>query len=174
MRLSATTGRRLPVSGPPVDGLETGQNGRFLDRVVTDVVETGEVVHAGHHLVRDIMVVEQGVALQGFAKLGEDVISVDAVEAPPMMMAAAQPLEQVEAVEEQEELPVEEVSEIEPVEDEVIEDKNGVGTTFRCVTEERGRRMVFQGVVTLWEPPTKSAISSASFTSIPPSLFVST
>jgi protein TonB len=63
----------------------------------------------------DIMVVEQGVALQGFAKLGEDVISVDAVEAPPMMMAAAQPLEQVEAVEEQEELPVEEVSEIEPV-----------------------------------------------------------
>jgi hypothetical protein len=45
------------------------------------------------------------------------------------------------------------------VEDEVIEDKNGVGTTFRCVTEEKGRRMDFQGVVTLWEPPTKSAIS---------------
>lgn len=73
----------------------------------------------------DIMVVEQGVALQGFAKLGEDVISVDAVEAPPMMMAAAQPLEQVEAVEEQEELPVEEVSEIEPVEDEVIASEAG-------------------------------------------------
>ena len=45
------------------------------------------------------------------------------------------------------------------VNDEVIEDKNGVGTTFRCVTEERGRRMEFQGVITLWEPPTKSAIS---------------
>ena len=45
------------------------------------------------------------------------------------------------------------------VEDEVTEDKNGVGTTFRCVTEEHGRRMDFQGVVTLWEPPTKSAIS---------------
>lgn len=45
------------------------------------------------------------------------------------------------------------------VEDEVIEDKNGVGTTFRCVTEENGRRMEFQGVVTLWQPPRKSAIS---------------
>ncbi len=45
------------------------------------------------------------------------------------------------------------------VEDEVIDDKNGVGTTFRCVTEEKGRRMDFQGVVTLWEPPTTSAIS---------------
>jgi hypothetical protein len=44
------------------------------------------------------------------------------------------------------------------VENEVAEDKNGVGTTFRCVTEERGRRMDFQGVITLWEPPTKSAI----------------
>lgn len=45
------------------------------------------------------------------------------------------------------------------IEDEVIEDKNGVGTTFRCVTEERGCRMEFQGVITLWEPPIKSAIS---------------
>ena len=44
------------------------------------------------------------------------------------------------------------------VEDEVIEDKNGVGTTFLCVTEENGRRMEFQGIVTLWEPPTRSAI----------------
>ena len=44
------------------------------------------------------------------------------------------------------------------VEDEVIEDKDGVGTTFLCVTEEKGRRMEFQGVVTVWEPPTKSAI----------------
>lgn len=44
------------------------------------------------------------------------------------------------------------------VEHEVIEAKNGVGATFRCVTEERGRRMEFQGVITLWEPPTKSAI----------------
>ncbi len=44
------------------------------------------------------------------------------------------------------------------VEEEVIEDKNGVGTTFRCVTEEKGRRMDFAGVVTVWEPPTRSAI----------------
>ncbi|MDH3582754.1 MAG: SRPBCC family protein [Phycisphaerae bacterium] len=45
------------------------------------------------------------------------------------------------------------------VEDRVIEDKNGVGTTFLCVTEEKGRRMEFQGVVTVWEPPARSAIS---------------
>lgn len=45
------------------------------------------------------------------------------------------------------------------VEDQVIEDKHGVGTTFRCVTEERGRRMELQGVVTHWEPPVKSAVS---------------
>ena len=45
------------------------------------------------------------------------------------------------------------------VKDEVIEDKDGVGTTFLCVTEEKGRRMEFDGLVTVWEPPTKSAIS---------------
>lgn len=73
----------------------------------------------------DIMVVEQGIALQGFAKLGEDVISVEAVEAPPVMTAATQPLEQVEAMEEQEELPVEDVPEVEPVEDEVIASEAG-------------------------------------------------
>ncbi|RMF42921.1 MAG: hypothetical protein D6753_06395 [Planctomycetota bacterium] len=44
------------------------------------------------------------------------------------------------------------------VEDEVIEDKGGVGTRFRCVTEEKGHRMVFDGVITAWEPPTRSAI----------------
>jgi uncharacterized membrane protein len=45
------------------------------------------------------------------------------------------------------------------VEDKLIEDKNGVGTTFLCVTEENGRRMDFDGVVTRWNPPTVSAIS---------------
>ena len=45
------------------------------------------------------------------------------------------------------------------VEDEVIEDKQGAGTTFRCVTEDNGRRMEFQGIVTVWEPPTRSAIN---------------
>ena len=44
------------------------------------------------------------------------------------------------------------------VEDEVIDEKpEGVGTTFRTVTEEKGRRMEFQGVVTRHEPPTASA-----------------
>ena len=45
------------------------------------------------------------------------------------------------------------------VEDELIEDKGGVGDTFRCVTEDKGQRMEFQGTQTLWEPPNKSAIS---------------
>ena len=45
------------------------------------------------------------------------------------------------------------------VEDEVIEKKPGeVGTTFRCVTEERGRRMEFIGTVTVHEPPSRSAV----------------
>jgi protein TonB len=73
----------------------------------------------------DIMVIEQGIALQGFAKFGEEVITVEAVEAPPVMMAAAQPLPETEPVEEQEELPVEEVQEVEPVEDKVIASETG-------------------------------------------------
>ena len=73
----------------------------------------------------DIMVIEQGIALQGIAKLGEDAVSVEAIEAPPVMMAAAQPLEQVEAVEEQKELPVEDVQEVEPVEDTVVASETG-------------------------------------------------
>lgn len=44
------------------------------------------------------------------------------------------------------------------VEDETIEDTGGVGTRFRTVTEERGKRMEFEGVVTKWEPPTASSI----------------
>jgi len=45
------------------------------------------------------------------------------------------------------------------VENEVIEEKpGGVGSTFRCVTEDHGRRMEFQGVVTRHEPPNASAV----------------
>jgi hypothetical protein len=45
------------------------------------------------------------------------------------------------------------------VEDEVIEEKpQGVGTTFRTVTEEHGERMVFQGVITRHDPPHVNAI----------------
>jgi protein TonB len=73
----------------------------------------------------DIMVIEQGIALQGITKLGEDAVSVEAIEAPPVMMSAAQPLEQVEAVEEQKELPVEDVQEVEPVEDTVVASETG-------------------------------------------------
>ena len=34
----------------------------------------------------------------------------------------------------------------------------GVGSTFRCVTEDHGRRMDFEGVVTRYEPPRRSAV----------------
>ena len=41
------------------------------------------------------------------------------------------------------------------VDDYVVENKNGggVGTTFHTVTEDRGQRMDFAGVVTRHEPP---------------------
>lgn len=40
------------------------------------------------------------------------------------------------------------------VEDEVLDEKpEGVGTIFRTVTEERGQRMEFAGVVTKHDPP---------------------
>ena len=44
------------------------------------------------------------------------------------------------------------------VEDIPIDPKpnNGVGTTYRCVTEDRGQRMTFDGVVTKAEPPNLS------------------
>ncbi len=45
------------------------------------------------------------------------------------------------------------------VENEMLDEKPGrVGSTFRTVTEENGKRMEFQGVVTHHEPPHGSAI----------------
>jgi len=45
------------------------------------------------------------------------------------------------------------------VKDEVIDEKpEGVGTTFRVTTEEKGRRMEFDGLVTRHEPPTVHAV----------------
>ncbi len=45
------------------------------------------------------------------------------------------------------------------VEEEILEEKPaGVGTTFRTVTEENGKRMEFQGIVTRHEPPRLNAI----------------
>ena len=37
-----------------------------------------------------------------------------------------------------------------------VKPDNGVGTTYRCVTEDRGQRMTFEGIVTKSEPPTLS------------------
>ena len=54
----------------------------------------------------NIMVVEQGIVLEGFAKLGEDIVTIDPVDVPPSQMAMAQPLleeqpEEVKPIEEQ-------------------------------------------------------------------------
>ena len=44
------------------------------------------------------------------------------------------------------------------VEDQVVEEKlDGVGTTFRMITEDHGKRMEFDGVVTKYDPPKVSA-----------------
>jgi protein TonB len=48
----------------------------------------------------DIMIVDQGIAVEGFAKLGEDEVSIEPVETPPV--SAAQPIpEQLAQVEDQ-------------------------------------------------------------------------
>lgn len=45
------------------------------------------------------------------------------------------------------------------VEEEVLDKKpEGVGTTFRTVTEDHGKRMEFQGIVTQYDPPRFSAV----------------
>jgi len=45
------------------------------------------------------------------------------------------------------------------VKDEVIEEKpEGVGSTFRITTEEHGRKMEFEGIVTRHAPPTAHGI----------------
>ena len=45
------------------------------------------------------------------------------------------------------------------VEDDVVkETPDRVGTTFRTVTEERGQRMVFEGVITRHDPPHLNAV----------------
>jgi periplasmic protein TonB len=51
----------------------------------------------------DAMVVEQGIALEGIAKLGEDETSIEAVDAPPVQTSAATPPpEEVKPVEDAE------------------------------------------------------------------------
>lgn len=45
------------------------------------------------------------------------------------------------------------------VEDEMIDEKpGGVGSTFRVVTEDHGRRMEFDGLVTVHQPPTAHTV----------------
>ncbi|WP_139247887.1 energy transducer TonB [Hyphomicrobium sp. CS1GBMeth3] len=48
----------------------------------------------------DTFVVEQGIALEGFARLGEAEVSIDAVEAPPPVLQSTPPVEEVKPLEE--------------------------------------------------------------------------
>jgi protein TonB len=58
-----------------------------------------EALHAG--VANDVMVIERGLALEGFAKMGEDQMTLEEVEARPALAAAAQPLpEEVKPFEE--------------------------------------------------------------------------
>ena len=56
----------------------------------------------------DIMVVEQGVVLEGFAKLGEDIVTVEAVDVPTSQAAMAQPL------------PEEKPQEVQPIDEQQV------------------------------------------------------
>jgi protein TonB len=70
---------------------------------------------------KDIMVVEQGLMLEGFARLGEDQVTIEEVQAPPVQMAMAQPLpEEVKQPIELEDLPVEEPEEAKPIEERQV------------------------------------------------------
>ena len=85
-------------------------------RILTWLISLG--IHAGFALAmllpaggaalqtgarEDTMVVEQGIAIEGFAKMGEDQVSLEEVEATSVMAAVSQPLpEEVEPIEEQE------------------------------------------------------------------------
>lgn len=86
----------------------------------------GTALHEGAG--QDIMVVEQGIALEGVAKLGEDLVSIEPIEAPPVQTVMAQPMpEEVKPPLEHEELPVEDVpEEVTPIEEqEVIASETG-------------------------------------------------
>jgi protein TonB len=48
----------------------------------------------------DAMLVEQGIAIEGFAKLGEDEISMEEVEATPLAAAVPQPVQEVKPIDE--------------------------------------------------------------------------
>lgn len=52
----------------------------------------GAALHSGAG--EDLMVVEQGIAIEGFAKLGEDELSLEPIEATPVMAAVPQVLPQ--------------------------------------------------------------------------------
>ncbi|XSG83336.1 MAG: TonB family protein [Methyloligella sp. ZOD6] len=87
----------------------------------------GKALHEGSG--EDLLVVEQGVAIEGLAALGEDQITVDPVEAPPPMAAQpSPPVPETETLEtaEIDEKAVAPPQQVEPLENtEVIESAEG-------------------------------------------------
>lgn len=68
----------------------------------------------------DTFIVEQGIALEGFARMGEAEVDIAAVEAPPPMLAAAAPIEEVKPPPPAEDIPHVVGSEFGPKQEEVV------------------------------------------------------
>jgi protein TonB len=86
----------------------------------------GEALHEGSG--DDLLVVEQGVAIEGLSALGQDQVTIDPVEAPPPQAAPPAPPVEAEPIEmaELEEQAVAPPQQVEPLENtEVIESEQG-------------------------------------------------
>lgn len=68
----------------------------------------------------DTFVVEQGIALEGIARIGEAEVDIAAVEAPPPVLAAAAPMEEVKPPPPAEDIPHVIGSELGPVQEDVV------------------------------------------------------
>ena len=68
----------------------------------------------------DTFVVEQGIALDGFARMGEAEVDIAAVEAPPPVLAAAAPIEEVKPPPPAEDVPHVIGSEFGPEQEDVV------------------------------------------------------
>lgn len=87
--------------------------------------EGGEAMQSGAG--DDVFFVEQGIAIEGFEKLGVDEVTVEAVETPPTQLSEARPqIDEVKAVEPVEEPPPPDIKAAElPNETEVVQSVDG-------------------------------------------------
>jgi protein TonB len=72
----------------------------------------------------DQLVVEQGISIEGFAKTGDDVTTVEAVEAPPVLSEARPEIKEVKPVEEEQDKIV--TSENGPEQEEIVKEPEKV------------------------------------------------